>query len=59
MNVTVPVGVPPAEAATVAVSVTGWPKTAGLADVASVVVVAAAVCVLPTVCVRAGAALPV
>ncbi len=40
LNVTVPVGVPPAEL-TVAVNVTIWPKTEGWADEVSAVVVVA------------------
>ena len=43
MNVTVPDGAPPPGAvmATVAVSVTDWPKTLGLAELATAVVVEA------------------
>jgi hypothetical protein len=43
LNVTVPVGVPaPGDTgATVAVNVTGWPKTEGLAEEVTLVVVAA------------------
>ena len=51
LNVTVPVGVPApgATAATVAVNVTDWPNTEGLADEVSEVVVLAMVTVCETV----------
>src|SRR2546430_4589354 len=57
LNETVPVGVPApgALAETVAVKVTDWPKTDGLADDVTTVVVAS----LFTVCVNDGEALPV
>jgi hypothetical protein len=47
-NVTVPVGVPPADGCTVAVKVMDWPKASGLRLEATVVAVAARL----TVCVR-------
>src|SRR5262245_10501471 len=50
LNVTVPVGVPApgATAATVAVKVTAWPGTAGLADEVRATEVAAGLTVTPT-----------
>ena len=56
LNVTVPVGVPEpgAFAETVAVNVTDWPKSDGLADESTAVVVES----LLTICVNDGDALP-